>query len=106
MKIATDHGFPKASFGGSDPNAFDAFKSERDYIAQGGRMTSTTAAMDWAAGEIERLRAYIWSLDGKHICIRADNGATFIDDGIIVATDILGSAHEQSGDGGKDGQAR
>lgn len=57
MKIATDHGFPKPSFGGSDPNAFDAFKNERDYIAQGGRMNSTVAAMEWAVGEIERLRA-------------------------------------------------
>lgn len=48
--------------------------------------------------EIERLRSYIWSLDGKHIGISADNGATFIDDGIIVATDILGSDHEQKAD--------
>ncbi len=37
--------------------------------------------------EIERLRAYIESLDGKHIGIRADN--CFIDDGIVVASDIL-----------------
>jgi len=57
MKIATDYGFPKASFGGSDPGAFDAFKNERDYIAQGGKMQGTVAAMDWGAAEIERLRA-------------------------------------------------
>lgn len=51
-----------------------------------------------ASDKNERLRSYIWSLDGKHIGISADNGATFIDDGIIVATDILGSDHEQKVD--------
>lgn len=39
--------------------------------------------------ENERLRAYIQSLDGKTIAIRGD-GDTFIDDGIIVAADVLG----------------
>lgn len=37
---------------------------------------------------IERLRAYIQALDGKTIAIRGENN-TFIDDGIIVATDVL-----------------
>ena len=37
--------------------------------------------------EVEHLRTYIESLDGKHIGIRADN--CFIDDGIVVASDIL-----------------
>lgn len=46
--------------------------------------------------EIERLRAYIWSLDGKHVGIRVDNGATFIDDGIIVASDVCGPAAPKS----------
>jgi hypothetical protein len=55
MKIVTDHGWPKAS-DGTDANAFDAFKNERDYIAQGGRHKTTVAAMDWAIREIDRLR--------------------------------------------------
>lgn len=41
-----------------------------------------------AADEIERLRAFIQSLDGKTICIATDGG-TFIDDGVIVASDIV-----------------
>lgn len=56
MKIVSDHGFPKdGSMPDSDP--FDLFKNERDYIAQSGRMKTTVAAMDWAAGEIDRLRS-------------------------------------------------
>jgi hypothetical protein len=51
-----------------------------------------------AAYEIERLRAYIQSLDGKTICIRGE-GDTFIDDGIIVASDILGISDQQTQDG-------
>lgn len=39
-------------------------------------------------GEIERLRAFVQSLDGKTIAIRGE-GDTFVDDGIIVASDIL-----------------
>lgn len=38
--------------------------------------------------ENERLRTFILTLDGKTICIRTD-GDMFIDDGIIVASDIL-----------------
>ncbi len=58
MKIVSDHGWPKASLGQEgDANAFDAFKNERDYIAQGKNMKTTVAAMDWAAREIERLRS-------------------------------------------------
>ena len=40
--------------------------------------------------EIERLRTYIQSLDGKTIAIRGE-GNMFIDDGVIVASDILDS---------------
>lgn len=56
MKIVSNHGFPKD---GSlpDDDSFLRFKNERDYIAQSGRMKTTVAAMDWAAAEIERLRA-------------------------------------------------
>jgi hypothetical protein len=58
MKIVSDHGWPKASLGAADDeNAFEAFKNERDYIAQSGHHKTTVAAMDWAAREIERLRA-------------------------------------------------
>jgi len=39
--------------------------------------------------ENARLRAYIESLDGKTLCVRGD-GDTFIDDGIVVASDIIG----------------
>jgi len=38
--------------------------------------------------EIARLRAFIQSLDGKTIAIRCEDN-TFIDDGIIVADDII-----------------
>lgn len=47
--------------------------------------------------ENDRLRAYIRSLDGKYVGTSAD-GVTFLDEGIIVAADILGSDHEQSCD--------
>ena len=56
MKIVTDHGFPKAS-DGTDGNALEAFKNERDYIAQNGHFKTTAAAMDWAVREIEKQRA-------------------------------------------------
>lgn len=53
--------------------------------------------------ENERLRAFIQSLDGKTICIRCDDGKSFVDDGIIVASDILGAAYEQSARPGESG---
>jgi hypothetical protein len=40
-----------------------------------------------AADEIERLRAFIESLDGMHVGRRADD--RFIDEAIIVASDVL-----------------
>lgn len=46
-----------------------------------------------AKAEIERLRAYIRSLDGKHIGTRTD-GNTFVDEGVIVAADILGPSEQ------------
>lgn len=55
LKVVTDHGWPKAS-DDTDANAFDAFKNERDYIAQSGGSKTTVAAMAWAAREIERMR--------------------------------------------------
>jgi hypothetical protein len=57
MKIISDHGFPKGdgSIPGDDP--FDLFKNERDYRASTRGNKTTVAAMDWAAAEIERLRA-------------------------------------------------
>ena len=55
MKIVTDHGFPKGTLPTDD--AFDLFKNERDYVAKSGKARTTVAAMDWAAAEIERLRA-------------------------------------------------
>lgn len=58
MKIVTDHGWPVAS-DGTDGNAFKAFKNERDYIARGPSHKTTTAAMDWAIREIERLRGHL-----------------------------------------------
>lgn len=57
MKIVSDHGFPKGDGSHPDDDPFDLFKNERDYIAQSGRMKTTVAAMDWAAAEIDRLRA-------------------------------------------------
>lgn len=49
-------GWPLPSYG-DDKHAFEAFKNERDYITQNGRLKSTIAAMDWAVREIARLRA-------------------------------------------------
>jgi hypothetical protein len=54
MKLSTDHGWPLAS-DGADGHGLEAFKNERDYIAQNGRFKTTVAAMDWAAREIEQL---------------------------------------------------
>lgn len=54
MKVVSDHGWPKMS-DGNDANAFDAFKNERNYIAQSGKHKTTVAAMDWAIREIKRL---------------------------------------------------
>lgn len=66
MKIVTDHGFPKGTMPGDDP--FDLFKNERDYVAKIGKSKMTVAAMDWAASEIERLKAerdkvIAWAVD-------------------------------------------
>lgn len=54
------------------------------------------------AAEIDRLRAYIWMLDGKTVCSRID-GDKFIDEGMIVASDIcpLPSPVSSSADGSK-----
>lgn len=46
-----------------------------------------------AIAEIERLRDFIQSLDNMTVCFRGANN-TFIDNGIIVAADIIG-VHEQ-----------
>jgi len=54
VKLATDHGWPKASTG-DDGHALEAFRNERDYIAQGGKLSTTVAAMDWAHREIMRM---------------------------------------------------
>lgn len=59
MKIVSDHGFPKSDGSLPTDDPFARFKNERDYIAQSGRMRTTVAAMDWAAMEIERLRAQV-----------------------------------------------
>ncbi len=56
IRIVSDHGFPKGDGSHPDDDPFDLFKNERDHIAQSGRMKTTVAAMDWAAGEIERMR--------------------------------------------------
>lgn len=56
MRIVSDHGFP-TSPEGNDGMALDALRSERNYHALVGRHQTTVAAMDWAIGEIERLRA-------------------------------------------------
>lgn len=71
LKVATDHGWPKAS-DGSDANAFDAFKNERHYIAQSGRMKTTVAAMDWAAREVERLQKRVAYLEALYINLDTD----------------------------------
>jgi hypothetical protein len=53
----------------------------------------TQALANEAADEIERLRAYIANLDGKYVCLDGgrdeDGRQIFIDDGIIVASDII-----------------
>lgn len=56
MKIVSDHGWPVAP-DGNDGCGPEAFKNERDYMAQSGRHKTTVAAMDWAWREIERLHA-------------------------------------------------
>lgn len=56
-----------------------------------------SAALTRADTENERLRAFIESLDGKYICIKADDG--FIDDGIIVAADIVREQRVEAGPG-------
>ena len=66
-----------------DPNQERAIQAAFDGYVPAAELASAKA-------EIERLRAFIESLDGKHICICADGGTTFIDDGIVVASDILG----------------
>lgn len=62
MKLAADHGFP-VDADGDDDTALDAFKNERDYIAQSVRLKTTVAAMDWAIEEIERLQRNLNSRD-------------------------------------------
>jgi hypothetical protein len=57
-----------------------------------------------ASAEIKRLRAYIWSLDGKTIAIRGE-GNTFIDDGIIIAADVVREP-EQGVSTSEDGNGR
>ncbi len=51
--------------------------------------------VDALRAENERLRAYIWTLDGKTVCTRID-GNNFIDEGIIVASDIAPLGDQQS----------
>ena len=41
--------------------------------------------------ERDRLREYIENLDGKYVCIKHEDG--FIDDGYIVAADVLEPEH-------------
>jgi hypothetical protein len=57
--------------------------------------------LDGAADEIERLRAYILSLDGMVIGRYTDNGAGMTDEGMIVADDILSCHDEQKLDATK-----
>lgn len=47
------------------------------------------------ATQIARLRTFIQSLDGKTIAIRCEDN-TFIDDGIIVAADIIDEQSERN----------
>lgn len=61
IKLATDHGWPKASTG-DDGNALSAYRNERDYVAQGGNLKTTVAAMDWAHGEIMRMGSTLLTL--------------------------------------------
>ncbi len=58
LKLAADHGYPKD---GTD--ALEAFKNERDYIGQRGKLKTTVAAMDWAIAQIEMLRAALKMVD-------------------------------------------
>lgn len=51
----------------------------RDYIQ---------SACASAANYIRTLEKYIEDIDGKTVCIRCD-GDTFIDDGIVVASDVV-----------------
>ena len=57
-------------------------------------MNETTSLTEWKRladnrlDEIKRLQSYIQSLDGKHVGARTD-GNTFLDEGCIVAADIL-----------------
>lgn len=61
MKLVADHGWPVAS-DGDDGNALNAFRNERDYIEQNGRMKTTVAAMDWAHREILRMGSALLTL--------------------------------------------
>lgn len=54
------------------------------------RVAQTEGRLSERDRENAKLRAFIESLDGKMICIMGD-GDTVIDDGIIVASDILNS---------------
>lgn len=107
IKVVTDHGWPKAS-DGTDDGAFEAFKNERDHIAQNGRMKPTVAAMDWAAraleakdAEIKRLTAQI-EIDGKLIAtLQAERDHW---SGLVSRADhaLFPFALEQSVTGGKE----
>lgn len=44
-------------------DGLEAFKNERNYIAQSGHHKTTVAAMDWAAIEIEMLRGLMKQRD-------------------------------------------
>ena len=52
-------------------------------------LESAIADLVQAEDKIERLEAFIWSLDRRTICIRGE-GDTFIDVGVVVASDIVG----------------
>lgn len=66
---------------------FDALR-DPDWRPRRSHIETARNELRDAATELKRLRAFIQSLDGKTIGIRAE-GNTFIDDGIIVASDIV-----------------
>lgn len=77
---------PACDCGYSGPQQIAAQRGEIERLQDAKRRALAIA--DERAKEIERLRAYIWSLDGKYVGTSAD-GVTFLDEGIVVATDIL-----------------
>ncbi len=74
-------------------NQLDKLRDLGKHIAALDSGSGDAAAILWGVAEIERLRAFIQTLDQRYICIRSDDG--FVDDGFIVAADIL----EQGGQG-------